>query len=388
MEDSLIIKILSDHLHGVKTVLPENVDIGALAGLARIHQVDGIIYKQCGFTGIPSMAEAYSAAIFYYANRTKTVEKISEAFRKADIPFFTVKGLNISKYYPIPALRTMGDCDIAVEPERFEEAVKLMQSLGFSGHMGEGRHEFDCDGFGLHFELHNQLLKSHECISEKQINFCNDFMPYYKDNSIDISFHFLYLILHLRKHMASWGAGLRQFFDLAAVIKNCDGLDWRFIEEKLEYLDTAKFAHVCFSLIEYWFSVSVPIPFERCSEAFIKDIEGRVLKGGVFGNYDEEKPNTHHLDFLNNNKYPVWFNRIVAIFNSVFLSYSDIKSYPGISYINGRPWLLPIAWVHRFIILLKRKDKSKSLETLQLTLVSKEILDERKKYLEDMGMQY
>ena len=123
MENPLILTILADHLYRRKTTLPADTDLSALAGLSRLHQVDGIVYMQCGFPPVPSMAEAYSAATFYYANRTRLMAKIAAALTEQEIPFFTVKGLNVAKYYPVPALRTMSDCDIVVPPEHMNAAV-------------------------------------------------------------------------------------------------------------------------------------------------------------------------------------------------------------------------------------------------------------------------
>ena len=42
------------------------------------------------------------------------MDEIESAFTQAKIKFFAVKGLEVAGYYPVPTLRTMGDCDIIV----------------------------------------------------------------------------------------------------------------------------------------------------------------------------------------------------------------------------------------------------------------------------------
>ena len=384
MEHTILLDVLSDHLHKRKTVLPADADLTALAGMARRQQVDGIVYVQCGYPPIPSLAEAYSAATYYYANRTRMMAKIKAAFTKQQIPFFTVKGLTVAKYYPIPALRTMGDCDVVVPPARMQDAIEAMRSLGFEGADEIHHHEWSCDGGGLHFEVHDQLEQDLKTVSKAQQTFFNDFMPYLTEGELDRNFHFLFLLSHLRKHWVGSGVGVRQFFDLAAILQNGEPLDFVWIEEKLRELDMTDLAHVCYSLIERWFGVCVPVEFERLGDADAVRVTEVVLQNGVFGTGDlhDGRKSRYALS-----KGPLWFKNLVFLFQSVFLPYKELKRYEGITYLDGRPWLLPAAWVHRFFLLLKRRDMSKTRETLQQNIVSKDDLETRKDYLQKLGIK-
>lgn len=386
MVKKLIIQILSDHLFERQTVLPADIDMAALAGLANMHQVDGIVYKQCGQPPVPPLARAYAAAMFYYANRSGMLARVSAALAEKEIPFFTIKGPGIAQYYPIPALRTMSDCDIVVPPGHLEDAVTVMLSLGFVSAQENYDHEWSGITNSLHFEVHDKLVKSDEDASDRQSEFFNNYMSYINGNTLDDSFHFLYLLMHLRKHLRIGGTGIRLFFDLAIMIRNCKTLNWTWIEEKIRYLGIETVAHFCLTLTESWFSVAPPVPFERSEPDLIEKAKEHILNGGLFGNFDEMFRDNYSTDMLNRGKGPLWWRRAIAFLRDIFLRYDYLKRYPGLSYLNGRPWLLPFAWVHRLLILLKRKDKSSIRNAIRRNTVSKSDLDKRKEFLKKMGI--
>ena len=139
-ETSLFIRILSDHLNKRTTARPsEDVDWNSLYRLAQDHQVAGLIYFQCK-EFLPQeylrpFEKRYSAELFYYSNRLKETERIRKAFREAGIQFYTVKGMDAARFYPLPPLRTMGDSDFIVSD--LPAAIHVMRKLGFQGEQEE-----------------------------------------------------------------------------------------------------------------------------------------------------------------------------------------------------------------------------------------------------------
>lgn len=112
-DTSLFIKILLDHLNNRTTERPaEDPDWDSLHRLARNHQVTGIVYVQCRHFMPAEYKElfesGYSAELFYYTNRVKETEEIRRALREAGVSFYTIKGLDVAAFYPMPPLRTMG----------------------------------------------------------------------------------------------------------------------------------------------------------------------------------------------------------------------------------------------------------------------------------------
>lgn len=388
MTHDLFFKILADHLNGKKTDLPEGVDWEKLYNLSHAQQMDAIVYYQCAFPPVPALAQAYSSAVYYFANWKKAIEEVKLSLREAGISCFTVKGLDLAALYPVPALRAMGDCDLAVDPMRMREAMEQMRALGFVPRSEEQKHEWGCERGGLYFELHDELARELEYSNEREASFFNDYMPFVSQGRLDESFHFLYLIYHIKKHIRYSGAGIKQYFDAAVMIRNAKGLRWDWIDEKTAYLGMTKFAGVCYTLIEKWFSVTAPTAFERMDDAFCESITERILKDGAFGYgaEDFQKKRLQSRDAFNRKKGPLWLARGIAFLRGVFPEYKAMRQYPGTTYVDGRVWLLPVAWAHRLIRLCFRRDKSATKNTVRNYFVPKTELEERREFLRRMGI--
>lgn len=388
-ECNFLVKVIADHLAKRQTEQQEDVNWGALFNLSIAHQVSAIVYKQCK-TFIPKEFERkfkldYSAALFYYENRVRDVSAIKSAFDNAGIPFFTIKGLDVAGYYPVAALRTMGDCDIVVNKEDTEKAISLLRTLGFVESEEDYPNAWTCHKDGRSYELHDVLVTELEYKKDSQISYFNNFAEYFKNGQLDRSFNFIFLLSHLRKHFSNVGAGIRMFADIAVIAKNDPGLEWDKIEQKLKELELDAFAHACYSIIEKWFDVTVPVDFARLSDADMKIIFDKVMDNGIFGYADAENRHGYDRNSFVMSKFPIWIKRIGIFFKRTFLNYNELKVYPGCEYLNGRPYLLPVAWIHRFVILLKHKDTSTAGETMKAVFMPKKEIQKQKEILEIMG---
>ena len=282
----------------------------------------------------------------------------------------------------------MGDNDIVVEPGRLSEAVSILKEHGFveSANPDEsGEHVWSCDYKGMHFEFHDRLTDN-DARAAGQQSFFNNFMPYVKDNTLDWNFHFLFLIMHLRKHFMNSGVGLRQFMDIAVVAKNRGDLDWGWIEDKLQELKLQKFAHACFSLIEDWLNITVPVQFTKLEEEMTVEVTEKILNNGVFGFADEENKDNRVSNILIQSGESIQKNRFAFLIRSLFPNYETMKGYPGCGFLDGRPYLLPIAWIRRFVYILGKHDTIDRSRTITGTFKSTADLEKRKTMLEQMGI--
>ena len=389
-EQEFFIQVLSDHLAGRKTDHSDGLDWAEIMKLSRSHQVDGIVFYQCRDL-IPqeirsSFEQAFGATLYYYTNRKLAMEEIAAALRAAKLPFFTVKGFAVAQYYPLPALRTMGDCDIIVHQADMQAAVAVLQGLGFRGSEQTTVQQWGCDRNGLHFELHDSLVQNGEFTTGDQVKFFNTFDPYITGEGLDWSFHFLFLLMHLRKHFLNYGVGFRQFMDLAAIIKNGPELRWDWMREKLEQLHLLRFACVCCSMLKSWFGISAPLEAQPLEPELEKKLTEMILHGGVFGFADENNFSNYSRTALAKARVPRWLKPFVSLLHSAFPEYDMMRGYPGCSYLNGRPYLLPAAWLHRFLIILARKDKSSTVHTVRSSFVPSVEVSDREELLNKMGL--
>ena len=258
-----ILALLSDYLN---TRNSNNMTATQeIIAVAQAHQVLPIVYYQTKDT---TLRLAYIKAISTYTQRRALLEQINSAF--SEIPFFIAKGMTVAQYYPVPQLRTMGDCDIIVHECDKERAKQILLSLGFKETTGEWNDmEWHFQKQALDFELHHRLLYDEDVNTEQEKAFTDLVWDYVKDRELDVNFHFVYLLLHLKKHLLSRGVGIRQFMDLAVMSKNAN-LDCERISDFLHRVGIVNFAGVCSALCLRWFGIALPVETPEITNEFFE----------------------------------------------------------------------------------------------------------------------
>jgi len=390
-EQTVILQILSDYINSRETVVYSDIDFDILIQLAKSQEVDGVVYYQLSKSSavdsakLAPLQQKFAFSLYVYKNRMALLEKIEKALTEAKIPFFIFKGSEIASLYPIPALRTMGDSDILVHPDDKEKAHDVFENLGLV-RTEFGSNEWVYDYKGMEFELHCRLMNegevgnydSHKAFMYRHWDYATAEPGAYHYH-LDMSYHFVFLILHLRKHFINSGVGFRQFMDLAVVMQKCE-LDWDFIKEELVKMDLLGFAETCLSLCDKWFGVPSPLSSE-IEDAFADETTERILKGGVFGFDDNENANNYRILQINKAGNTKW-TRLKMTIDGLFPSYDTLRVVSHYRFVDGKPYLLPIAWAWRFIRSIFHGRVSENYKTASKTLdISKEKVIARTEYL-------
>ena len=374
------IELLSDHLNKRKTVVPKEVNWHELIATAKKHEMSALLYFQCK-DFIPGqyrmlLEQAYASALFYYGNRNKAEQWILESF--GDIRCFIVKGTALAVYYPRPWLRTMGDSDIVVDEANMEKVHEIMLQKGYRC-ISVGDYEKD----GMEVEIHTQLAFDTTYTSQDDVKFFNSFWSYYHDNMIDWSFHFLFVMRHLRSHLIENGVGLRQFADIAVLTKYNNDLDWSWITEKLKSIGMWEFAQRVFALNYYWFQIEPPFELLEADESFLISATDQILRNGVFG-YDDLDNRANRI-IASRSKYPVlfMFKRSLSI---IFPKYKDLSRMPQYAFLKGRRFLLPIAWIYRGFYTIEHKGMKWAKAIIGTSFTTKSAIDKRKSMFDEWGI--
>ena len=383
MNDIELIQILSDFLNGRKSDVNTISDCTTLAEdifiSAKSHQVEPILYYQ---THDPHFEAVYSKAVSAYANRIHILKALDEALTEAHISYYLVKGPVVAAHYPVPALRTMGDCDVIVHSSDRESVGRILAGLGFVNKSNNDDHEWTffkgdiSSGNEIEIELHDALLYYDAINSDAEMEFVKKHWSYARNNKLDKNFHFVYLLIHLKKHFLYEGVGFRQFMDVAVEIKKGD-LDWSKVNAFLEEAGLTKFAGICFGLIKRWFGIEVPFS-ELITDDFYINATEKILNNGVFGFDDSSNSVNNKLNRVRRN------GKLHSFIANLFPSYKDCRYVPYYSFVNGRPYLLPIVWLYRFYRTIKYGKVKDGTE--QLKEVVKTDLSERDRMLKSWGL--
>lgn len=389
-EKAFFLRMLSDHLQKKSTIFEDNLDLDlnweTIVAIAKIHQVEGILYYQCK-KYLPEhikgrLAQLYAADLFYYSNRVKQYKEIAKRLNEEKIPFYTVKGMMVSQYYPVPALRTMGDCDIVVHSVDKSKTHDVMLSLGFENEYHQIT-EWTYYKNGMEFEIHDHLLYDEASNSKDSIDYTELAWEYAEpnDNScyeLDWNFHLVFLLLHLKKHILNSGVGFRQFMDLVVVMQNQE-LNWNWIVDALDRLEIRQFTEVCFTLCKYWFGIKMPLS-KDLDMSFLEESTEKIFGNGVFGFEDERNSNSDVYNKVEKQ------GKIKTILRYLFPAYRCIRYVPYYSFVDNRPWLLPVAWIYRFIRSLYYGKGEQSGKLITTALCSDEKVEERKTTFQKWGL--
>ena len=384
------IRILADHIDHRNTALVDDIDWNVISCLSSSHDVDGIVFYQCkGF--IPAeyykqYEELFGLSVFESAKRKREFVNVQGLLKSADIPFFTVKGFNVAEYYPVPVLRTMGDCDIIVNQGDMARTMTLMRALGYEGIDNERADSWGCRRGDFLFEFHDKLVEDGEFPNINQNVFFNNWDEYVHNEKLDWNMQFLFLLMHLRKHFINSGVGIRQFMDLAILIKSNIDFEWDWIEKKLIELDLLRFAQSCFSLLDAWFDVKAPVEYSSFSEGFLDEVTQIVLSNGVFGHNNKDNIGNYERNLIISSKGHIIYRRFKVLILNAFPPYDYMRKYPGCGFVEENHFLLPAAWVKRYLQYLRRSDRKSARRILEGTMSDKNTLNARKELLDKMGI--
>ena len=372
------IKILADHINKQKTSIT-GLDGDVLYECAQRHQVTPMVYYQCrDILSQNKKAEAmYLASQVYYMKRKIAVSEIDAALK--DIPHIFMKGAVVAECYPEPSLRLMGDVDFLVPADKRDEADKLLRDAGFA-FLYKEQNEVGTWSYKKHqntFEMHVQLM--HEGMAEdKMYGYFFDVWDNVKDGQLDNNFHFLFMAAHIKEHLYDNGCGFRQFMDIAAATLSWKDLDWDKIIKTAEELGLKKFLLTLLAFNERWFNVKSPYEGFAIDENFYKETTDNIFRNGVFGFDNEDNYANEAVNKIKNGEN---YNAISSFFRAVFLPYSNLVTMPEYSFLKGKKWLLPVAWIYRIVLKWKSRKKVKNK-----FFVSKETTDKRLNYLEKWGL--
>lgn len=163
-------------------------------------------------------------------------------------------------------------------------------------------------------------------------------------------YHFLYLLTHIAKHISGSGAGIRMYMDIAVFIRHFGKeLDWDYIQKELNFLCLVDFANMVLTIVRDYFGVESPVLLREIDAQVMEDFMGFTLAGGVFGHIGRD---SGLISLKTQNRNEEEISRARTFFSRLFAPADALeKRY---TYLKGRHWLLPVAWVHR---LFKTRDK-------------------------------
>ncbi|AWI06379.1 nucleotidyltransferase domain-containing protein [Clostridium drakei] len=372
--------LLTASIHGEKINNAEvdNINWNIVFKMAKEHDVFAFLYPI-----IKSMQDNFNhedeivlkwkkntilASIIQKQNINK-MTSVLRALNEAEIQVIGLKGLVLRELYPVKELRTMSDSDILVHFEDVEKVEKILLNLGYFEYSRDSKHILFSHKRFLPIELHWKLIdtlyfKNADYIERsiwentENVNICSaTVLVPSLENQI------LYLCLHMAVHFVYSGFGLRQLCDLVILVETQrHKVNWNSFYEQVKKCKIENFVIAIFEVCKRLFHMVVPNELynrEVENNEYIDMIIDSVFIGGVYGGiYGKvilSAVDDKLLSYCESDRQSHSFMGKFKCIVGFFFPRAD-KLSKRYSYVKKHPMFIPLAWLHRLIYGIFRRD--------------------------------
>lgn len=284
-----------------------------------------------------------------------------------------LKGCIVRELYPVPELRTMGDFDVLVRKEDLGEVTEIFKEEGYR--VEKDLFNIVCNNGNGMWEVFTTMGEEFRNISEKiDETFFNSCV---EDVTIDYpqpTYFLAHLIAHTGKHYVTNGAGIRNLCDIALFIDNYKpDIDFKKVKEVCEEEGYRNIYRYVINSVNEWFGVDISgIETEKeDSEKFMEySLEYGLL--GLMGS------NSLAIQVAKQEDDSVGGIRKMMFPTVKLLDYRY-------TYLKKWPFLLPVAWVHRFFAALFKRGCSVR-QMVGEVKGAVEFADKRTDWLNELGL--
>ena len=338
--------------------IPEELSLQELFDFSKKHSVEALVFR--GLATLPP--HSGDAVWMQWENRVNQLlaqsivqlqerDNLIQMLTQKGIDVLPVKGCWLKELYPDINDRQMSDLDILIRPEDAASAEQALLSAGY-------RKEDVCFYHTTYHkppytavELHVSLLPDidehfgyYQNIWEKGLPM-EETPGLYRLKPED---EYLYYIVHLSKHMAEGGSGLRSILDNSIYFRCFPDRNEAYLEKELETLGLLEFARQVQELSRCWFETGTAIP-----EA-LEPLAQAVCTAGTYGSLETRTRNRmESLRAKHRNPVTRFFAYCLPRF---FRPLSEMKRrYPV---LEKAPILLPVFWMVRIVSMMLHNEKS------------------------------
>jgi hypothetical protein len=227
------------------------------------------------------------------------VRLLAELFRQQGVDYVIVKGQPVAACYANPLLRQSGDVDYYCDAANFEKSQQaVFRAWGIRAEAGGSDHHVHYDFQGVVFEGHfalaiffsqrAQVRWQHVLDADKGMLVMIDGIAV---KTLSPTLHVFYVFMHLYGHLLGLGIGLRQFCDMAVMLRLCrDKIDMLQLQGHLRMFGMERAYRACGSILADCLGLSVhdlgcePTDTDRRYGAKILDV---VFCRGNMGHYNK-----------------------------------------------------------------------------------------------------
>ncbi len=268
------------------------------------------------------------------------------------IPFVVLKGAAACINYPKPTYRSMGDIDVMVQPDRYQEALELLAANGYTLGKREGDRHKELSRNGVEIELHRyySLFAQKEAfelldglIIENIPNAIQAQIEGYDFPMLPPCENGLVFLEHIDHHLQG-GIGLRQIIDwMMFVDRHVTDAMWEHqLGPRTEAIGLHTMAVVVTHMCQMYLGLRDDIEWcKGADEELCRQLMDIILERGNFGRKDRS-----------HNNVSVVLHSMSGVTNTFrMLQYRGKINWQA---LRRYPWLKPFAWVYQICRYIRR----------------------------------
>jgi len=363
--------------------LPEGFDMETAYPLLKKHHMDALIYEgavRCGVDPkLPVMQQLfqkYCRHLLVSEGQQRQVKRIFAAFEDAGIDYLPLKGSRMKRLYPKHELRYMGDADILIRVQQYPKIISIMESLGYVEEV-----ESDYDFHWKHPELNVEL---HKRLSPFSSGDLSDYFGTGWDLAAEREGHcwtmsaedeWIYLFCHFTKHFRDSGIGCRHVLDLWVYLHSHRTLDETYIRGEMEKLRLLEFYVNIRRLLTVWFE-DAPMDEKSCA------VGEYIFSCGSWGTVENQVLSRSLRD---TGARTDTGSKVAYLWHTVFPKRIMLEGQYRV--LKKAPWLLPGVWIYRLFHKLVLEHGILGKMERKLASLTTEKLDNRRQFLQDLGLE-
>ena len=359
MEKNIVLEILSAFIHNRKPYLGCDMQEGKVFYIFYFQNILPVLaYMDKKWDIIRNekikqkLADCYYQTVAENFKKVAMFESISQKLSENNIPHMPVKGWYLRTLYAVPELRTFGDIDILIRKQDRKKADEIFIQNGYSV-KENWEPTYSYYNASSRCEVHTELMDSDLGKGEQVITFFSDALKTAERESgerlsLQKDIHLIYLVCHLAKHLYKGGAGIRMYMDIALFIRaNRNDLNFDKINQNFKELHLDKFYKTVITACCEWFQIDQPFETNSINSDSTELLMEYTFSADLFGK-TRDKSVISIRNNENNSKADVLKDALFPEAQKLEERYSFIK---------GRKYLLPVAWVARGFVNLKQVPK-------------------------------
>lgn len=357
-ESKVLLNLLHDYIKQIPSdeIISDGFDWQLMTKTAIVNNVLPFMYHQIKKFNIDSNYILYLKNIVIRSSSNQIITEqylinVIEELNKANIRFMILKGVILAKLYPHPEYRYTADADIHIAPNDLSSVQKIMTDMGYE-HKYSNTVKYDYSYIldGVHIEIHTRLFedfydKHSKILEEYKLDSFARTMNYNVLEKEILSLcpneFLIYNICHMTKHFVDSGINLRHLTDITILINSYIGeLDIEYIMTFFKKIKLNEFVKYTLRFCNKYLGMyDIPeIDYsdinEEVSDEFITDFL--------------EYTNENFTDINKTAAFVAYYKNDKGVIKSRLFPKRDSLS-EKYKYAKKHGWLLPIAWIHRYI---------------------------------------